>query len=177
MVRSRVDWGNRRLSGVKPSTVFGDTLHGTSPYPYVHTYIYMYIHLSDIYAQRPLQGLPFFEYKTIYIYIHMNKAYLLVWINESVQSIYLQKQANTSSLSICKANVLVWTNTSSHLQTKHVWAHFPTLPSLCIRSIHQNAPSKKNETNSKQQKKNTKNRKHRKKPSLTGKCLGTQHSI
>ena len=95
----------------------------------------------------------------IYIYIHMNKAYLLVWINESVQSIYLQKQANTSSLSICKANVLVWTNTSSHLQTKHVWAHFP---SLCIRSIHQNAPSKKNETNSKQQKNKTKNRKNRK---------------
>ena len=122
-----------------------------------HQYVSIYI-----YAQRPLQGLPFFEYKTIYIYTNMNKAYLLVWINESVQSIYLQKQANTSSLSICKANVLVWTNTSSHLQTKHVWAHFPTLPSLCIRSIHQNAPSKKNETNSKQQKNKTKNRKNRK---------------
>ena len=97
----------------------------------------------------------------------MNKAYLLVWINESVQSIYLQKQANTSSLSICKANVLVWTNTSSHLQTKRVWAHFPTLPSLCIRSIHQNAPSKKNETNSKQQKKNTQKTKKNKKNEKT----------
>ena len=143
----------------------------------MYTHIYICIYIYRIYMLSAPSRAYLFLNTRLYIYIHMNKAYLLVWINESVQSIYLQKQANTSSLSICKANVLVWTNASSHLQTKHVWAHFPTLPSLCIRSIHQNAPSKKNETNSKQQKKNTKNRKHRKKPSLTGKCLGTQHSI
>ena len=124
---------------------------------YIHIYIYTHIHryilMIYIYAQRPPQGLPFFEYKNQFNqFICKNKQTHHHYL--SAQQMYLSGQSHQVT---CKQNMSGLTSLLFH--------HSASDQSTKMHQAKKTKPKKTEKTEKTE------------KPSLTGRCLGTQHSI